>query len=83
MANEGIDAVAADIWEGVGRPVQAAMIRANLDPHDECPDAGDIEILGKVLNAVPDSKVKKHDSECWQTHAACLRDKLWADMGWE
>jgi len=83
MANEGLDQVIADIYDGIGRPDRAAMVRQDLDPHDGCADADETEILVKVLDAVPDSKVKKHDGGCWQLHAACLRDKLYADMGWE
>lgn len=81
--NAGIDEIIADTYEGLGFHARAAMMRDNFDPHDGCADAGQTDLLGKILNDVPDSKVKKHDSGCWRTHAACLRDKIFTDLGWE
>lgn len=83
MANEGLDEVLAEILDGLGQRDRAAMLRDShplADLHEDC---ASVEVLAEILDAVPDPRVKIHTDTCWQTHAACLRDKIWKDLGWE
>lgn len=85
-ADYDMSAAVAEIYEGLSDP-RAALARANVDAiapediHETCTDS---DALGKILNAVPDSRASvKHTDDCWQTHAACMRDKIYKDLGWE
>jgi len=82
--NAGLEEIIADTYDALGFLDRAEMMRTDSDPHDGCADASDIEILSRVLNAVPDARQSQtHHEGCWQYHAACLRDKLFAEMEWE
>lgn len=79
-----LDETIAEIYDGLGEVDRAAMVRADLDPHDECGSIGDWETMSVILHDVPDAaKSTKHNEYCWQKHAACLRDKIYNDLGWE
>lgn len=90
--NEDLDVLAAETYESLGPAYaqQARETRLNIEyaggydsnPHAECTDS---DALAAILRAVPDDDRKsvKHTDTCWQTHAACLRDKLYNDLGWE
>lgn len=89
--NEDADVLAAEIYESLGPAYvqQARETRLNVeyanpngdDRHAECTDS---DALAAILHAVPDAATRlKHDEKCWQTHAACLRDKIYSDLGWE
>lgn len=78
-----IDAIAADIYESLGEHERAAMIRANLDPHEDCTSEYD-RVLESILHAVPDApRSAKHSATCWQRHAACLRNKIYEGLEWK
>jgi hypothetical protein len=84
MTNEGLDETVAEILDGLGQPERAAMMRANHqsaeDLHIECTDS---DALAAILDAVLDSGPRvRHSAMCWRTHAACLRDRIYADLGW-
>lgn len=81
--NAGIDQIIADTYEALGFHARAAMMRDNLDPHSGCADAEQTDVLDKILNDVPDSRIMAHVGDCWKLHAACLRDKIFTDLGWE
>lgn len=85
MANEGLDEAVAEILDGLGQHERAAMVRDNHGPledlHAECTDS---DALAAILDVVPDHGPRvKHSKTCWQTHAACLRDKIHTNLGWE
>lgn len=86
MANEGLDEIVADTYQALGLHGRAAMVREGVDPHDGC-DRRAIEIeekLDAILASVPDAIGSvKHSDDCWRRHAACLRDKIYADLGWK
>jgi len=78
VVNEGLDGLAAEIWEGLGRPAQAAMIRANRPPAADLSEVRDelINALSAIADAVddvPESSARhKHTNTCHQSRAQCL-----------
>jgi hypothetical protein len=79
-----LDETIAEIYDGLGEAGRASMVRADLDPHAGCGSATENKTLGAILGEVPDAtKSTKHNDDCWRRHAACLRDKIYNDLGWE
>lgn len=84
-----LDELVAEIYGGLGPAYarQANLARLNVehagaDRHDGCTDT---DALAGVLDSVPDDDRKsvKHSDTCWRTHAACLRDRIYSELGWE
>lgn len=88
IVNDDVPALVAATYAalGAGYEQQAELAAANADnpdpdPHAECtPDDALVAILGTVPDA---TKSTKHSDTCWQRHAACLRDRICSDLGWE
>ncbi len=82
--NGDVPEIVADTYQALGFHARAAMVREGIDPHDGCADDATIDVLGEILSVVPDGTARlKHTDTCWHTHAACLRDKIYTDLGWE
>lgn len=88
IVNDDVPALVAATYAalGAGYEQQALLAAANADNpdpdlHAECtPD----DALAAILHAVPDAaKSTKHSDTCWRTHASCLRDRIYSDLGWE
>lgn len=71
------DAALADLYESIGRDgshFRTAALAESTETSDFATDT--LDDVRAALVAIPDSKLKTHDAECWQVHAACLAERM-------
>lgn len=78
MANAGIEEIIADIYDALGLPDRAAMVRADLEPAADAQDEIDtlrdtIEMIRELVADIPESSsCHEHTNTCHHTRAQCL-----------